>query len=106
MKELQQSNGERTLPRKIADKVGFGIAFVTGPIAAIESVKALLIGAYPLAIIAGTWAFMDLTQIREHGKTKNEQSWYNPERIADLFWGTKGSNRFNHTSLSTIRATA
>lgn len=106
MKEQLLSNSERTLPRKVADKFGYLISFVTGPIAAIEGFKFLLIGAYPAAAIAGTWAFMDLTQIRQHGKPRNEQSWYNPEKIWDKIWGVKGSDRFNQSSMRMITASS
>lgn len=79
---------ERGPIRKAVDKAAFGLAFVTLPLALVGGVGALISGEFIVAGVAGTSAFLDYTQIRQHGKPPVEQSWYNPERLMDKAVGS------------------
>ena len=82
-------NKERSLPRRIFDKVGYGSAFISLPFETIGAVGSIATGAWIPTLALGGLAFLDITQIREHGKSPEQQSWYNPERLWDRVWGRK-----------------
>lgn len=88
-------NTERSFFRKTVDKIALGVSFFTLPFSLVAGVSA--VGAAELLKAGGafTWSFLDVTQIREHGRKPEEQSWYNPERIMDR---VIGSLRFNKKS--------
>ncbi len=103
---------ERGSIRKVVDKVGYGVAYVSGTFGVIGGVGALMTGNIPLAALAAGFVFLDYTQIRQHGLPPEKQSWYNPERILDkvsamIFKQNRGSNHFKQPySSAMLRATA
>lgn len=100
-----KEQSERSLLRKTADKVFLGVSLVTLPIGLYVAGSSLIAGEFVTAAVAGGFAFIDYTQIREHGKPPSEQSWWNPEKILDRFW--RGSNRLKqNTSTSMVYAAA
>jgi hypothetical protein len=86
---------ERSFLRKSLDKVFLGISFITLPLGVGVAASSLLAAQWGTAAIASGSAFLDFTQIKEHGRSPEQQSWYNPERLADRLIG---SLRFNKTS--------
>ncbi len=80
-------NTERSFPRRVFDKIGFGSAFISLPFETVGSITSLMTGALIPAVALGGLAFLDVTQIREHGKPAEQQSWYNPEKLWDRVWG-------------------
>ena len=88
-------NQERSFARKVLDKISLGFSFISLPFETIGAVGSLISGGFLPAAALGGLAFLDLTQIREHGRPPEQQSWYNPERIMDK---VIGSLRLNHTS--------
>lgn len=75
---------ERGPVKKTLDKATYLLAFVTLPLAIVGGVGAFAAGKFLTAGIAGTSAFLDYIQIKEHDKPPEAQSIYNPERITDL----------------------
>lgn len=79
---------ERGPIRKLVDKGFFGISLVTLPLSLYVAGTSILAGEFTKSFIASGFAFLDFTQIRQHGKAPTEQSWYNPERIMDKVLGS------------------
>jgi hypothetical protein len=86
---------ERGMLRKSLDKVFLGFSFITLPLGVGVAATSLWAAQWGTAALASGSAFLDFTQIREHSKPPEQQSWYNPERIMDRLIG---SLRFNTTS--------
>jgi len=92
---------ERGFARRTLDKVTYGISFITLPLGVVTAGASVTVGSFTTAAIAGGFAFMDYTQIKEHGREPEKQSWYNPERIYDRVFG-----RFQPSSTRMVRAAA
>ena len=86
---------ERGLLRKSLDKVFLGFSFITLPLGVGVAATSLWAAQWGTAALASGSAFLDFTQIKEHNRPPEKQSWYNPERIMDRLIG---SLRFNTTS--------
>lgn len=99
---------ERSFLKKTIDKVGYAAAFVTLPLGLYVGGTALLAGEMGKAAVAGTFAFLDFTQIREHGRPPEKQSSWNPERLGDAifnFFGI-GSQKLNRPISTHLAAAA
>lgn len=94
--------GERGPVRKLADKAFLGLSFITLPLGIYTAGTSFLAGEMMRGLIFSGFAFMDYTQIKEHGRSPEKQSWYNPERIMDRFIG---SNRLKSPTKSMVHAT-
>lgn len=92
---------ERGWVRKTFDKAGLGISLITLPLGLYTAGTSIVAGEMTRAAIAGAWSFLDFTQIREHGRPPEKQSFYNPERVFDRVFGW-----FKPSSNRMIRATA
>ena len=86
---------ERGPLRKTLDKVFFGFSFITLPLGVGIAASSLMAAQWGTAALASGSAFLDFTQIKEHSRPPEKQSWYNPERLMDR---VIGSLRFNKTS--------
>jgi hypothetical protein len=86
---------ERGMLRKTLDKVFLGFSFITLPLGVGIAASSLLAAHWGTAALASGSAFLDFTQIKEHSKPPEQQSWYNPERLMDR---VIGSLRFNKAS--------
>lgn len=92
---------ERSFTRKVVDKAFLGFSFITLPLGLYAAGTSLLAGELVRAAIASGAAFLDITQIKEHGRSPEKQSWYNPEKILDKILG-RGSNRLRHSPTSSM----
>lgn len=92
---------ERGWVRKTFDKVGVGVSAVTLPLSLYTAGTSVAAGNMLRAAVAGIWAFLDFTQLREHGRPPEKQSFYNPERVYDRVFGW-----FKPASTRTVRAMA
>ena len=97
---------ERGPIRKVVDKATLGLSLVTLPLGIVTGVRALWAGNYMMATLAGGSTFMDFTQIKEHNRPPEKQSFYNPERIMDkVFSMVRGRNRFSSSTSRMVHAT-
>lgn len=103
MSERLPSLGQsRNKTRQLVDKLGYGLAFITLPLGIYAGGAAFLAGEVSRGFMISGLAFLDFTQIREHGRSIEKQSPWNPERLWDKVWGRK---RFNQTpSMAMVRA--
>lgn len=80
---------ERGTLRKVMDKAGWGGSLLFGlPLSIATTIGAAATGAWWAAAGGLAWAKVEYTQIVEHHKKPEEQSWYNPERIMDKIIGS------------------
>lgn len=99
--QTNQQTTERGTFRKFVDKALLGVSFVTFPLGLYVAGTSLIAGEFLRAAVASGFAFVDYTQIKEHGRSPEKQSWYNPERILDKILG-RGSNRLKHAPTSSM----
>jgi hypothetical protein len=89
---------ERSFLRKSLDKVFLGFSFITLPLGIGVAASSLLAAQWSTAALASGSAFLDFTQIKEHSRPPEKQSWYNPERVMDGVSKAIGRLRFNKAS--------
>lgn len=98
--------GEKNFGRRILDKTLFGVSLITLPLGIYTAGTSLLAGEFFKGAAAFGFAFLDYTQIKEHGLPPEQQSKYNPERILNKIMSL-GSKRFQHApTQSMVYATA